>query len=172
VRDKPSFERLCQLVRKSLGAECRLQANLLNEILPLHHRISEWLHGETAAQYPAAAADMRSQLEDLVYEGFLAQLEEGRLEHYPRYLSAMEARLKALPLNPRRDQERMSLVEPWWFRYLEKLQEEGCVYDSALDEYRWLLEEYRVSLFAQNLGTAVKTSPKRLAAAWQKVLAA
>jgi ATP-dependent helicase HrpA len=43
------------------------------------------------------------------------------------------------------------------------------VYDSALDEYRWLVEEFRVSLFAQKLGTAGKTSAKRLAAAWKKV---
>jgi len=172
VRDGHAFEQLCQQVRKSLGAECRLQANLVNELLPSHHRISELLQGGLAAQYPEAVADMQSQLDDLIYEGFLVELEKARLEHYPRYLAAMEERLKALPLNPHRDKQRMSAVEPWWSRYLEKLQEEGCVYDSALDEYRWLLEEYRVSLFAQKLGTALKTSPKRLAAAWQKVLAA
>jgi ATP-dependent helicase HrpA len=62
-------------------------------------------------------------------------------------------------------------VLPWWSRYVEKLEEDGAVYDAALDEYRWLVEEYRVSVFAQNLGTAVKVSVKRLAAAWQNVLA-
>lgn len=169
VRDGLAFERLSQEVRKALGMECRKQADLLNELLPGHHRISKLLQSDLAVQFPAAIADMRSQLDDLIYEGFLGQLEKDRLEHYPRYLTAMEVRLQALPLDPRRDAQRMTAVTPWWSRYLERLAEEGCVYDSALDEYRWLLEEYRVSLFAQKLGTAVKTSPKRLAAAWKSV---
>ena len=60
-------------------------------------------------------------------------------------------------------------MQPWWDRYLQRLHGDGG-YDQTLDEYRWLVEEYRVSLFAQRLGTAVKVSEKRLAAAWQNVL--
>ncbi|HMB60078.1 MAG TPA: DUF3418 domain-containing protein, partial [Xanthomonadales bacterium] len=66
------------------------------------------------------------------------------------------------------DRQRLELVLPWWSKYLDYLEQEG-VYDHALDVYRWLVEEYRVSLFAQKLGTAEKVSPKRLAAAWQNV---
>jgi len=172
VRDRRAFEQLSQRLRKALVVECRRQAELLNRLLPSYHRIIGHLQGNMAAQYPAAIADVGSQLEDLVYEGFLSQLGEGRLEHYPRYLAAIEERLLALPLDPQRDLDRMSSLMPWWSRYLEKLAEEGCVYDSALDEYRWLVEEFRVSLFAQKLGTAEKTSAKRLAAAWKKVPAA
>jgi len=130
------------------------------------------LNGDIATRFPAAAADINSQLEDLIYEGFLSHLGRGRLEHYPRYLAAIEERIHGLQLHPRRDEQRMARVMPWWRRYLDRLQQEDCVYDSALDEYRWLLEEYRVSLFAQKLGTAVKTSAKRLEASWQRVLAA
>jgi ATP-dependent helicase HrpA len=171
VRGGQAFAQLLEQVRQRLGVECRRQADLLNELLPACHRIRELLHGDLATRHGAAAADMEAQLHDLVYAGFLGHLAAGRLEHYPRYLAAMEERLRLLPENPPRDQQRMSLVLPWWSRYVEKLEEDGAVYDAALDEYRWLVEEYRVSVFAQNLGTAVKVSAKRLAAAWQNVLA-
>jgi ATP-dependent helicase HrpA len=61
----------------------------------------------------------------------------------------------------------MLLVEPWWQDYLGAL-EEGVPYDKTLDAFRWLLEEYRISLFAQSLGTDGKVSEKRLAELWKK----
>src|SRR5699024_10904100 len=89
-----------------------------------------------------------------------------RLAHYPRYLAAMEQRLEALELDPVRDRQRMDQVAPWWQRYLERLAEGW--YTPALDRYRWLVEEYRVQIFAQELGTAERTSSKRLADAWSE----
>jgi ATP-dependent helicase HrpA len=61
----------------------------------------------------------------------------------------------------------MEKVSPWWQLYLDAL-DRGCPYDEALDSFRWLVEEYRVSLFAQKLGTAQKVSEKRLADAWSR----
>jgi ATP-dependent helicase HrpA len=61
----------------------------------------------------------------------------------------------------------MALTEPWWQRYLAAL-EQGHPYDEDMDAYRWLIEEYRVSLFAQKLRTAEKVSEKRLAEAWKR----
>ena len=69
--------------------------------------------------------------------------------------------------SPVRDSQRMALVEPWWSRYLGAL-ESGQPYDEAMDAYRWLVEEYRVSIFAQRLRTAEKVSEKRLADAWKR----
>jgi ATP-dependent helicase HrpA len=112
--------------------------------------------------------DLVSQLQDLVYPGFLVDLEPGRLEHYPRYLDAVDERLVQFGQDPVRDEKRMALVQPWWDRYRAAL-EAGCVYDEDMDAFRWLLEEFRVSQFAQRLGTAVKVSEKRLADAWGKV---
>jgi ATP-dependent helicase HrpA len=62
----------------------------------------------------------------------------------------------------------MEQVAPWWQRYLDHLERAGW-YSDALDRYRWLLEEYRVQVFAQKLGTAEKTSPERLRQAWSDV---
>ena len=98
----------------------------------------------------------------------LGELESGRLQHYPRYLRAVEERLAQLELNPLRDRQRQAEVEPWWQRYCEALAA-GKDYDEAMDAFRWLLHEFRVSLFAQRLGTAVKVSPKRLAEAWRAI---
>jgi ATP-dependent helicase HrpA len=139
-------------------------------MLPVYRHLGSTLDDEFFSRYPDAAMDLRQQLDDLVYEGFLLELSPGRMGHYPRYLEAMEERLLALRENPTRDHQRMNQVMPWWSRYLERL-EEGAIYDEAMDEFRWLIEEYRVSVFAQRLGTAVKVSEKRLATAWQKVLA-
>ncbi len=94
------------------------------------------------------------------------ELESGRLGHFARYLRAVEERLAQLQLNPSRDLQRQHEIEPWWRRYQEALAA-GQEYDEAMDAYRWLLHEFRVSLFAQPLGTAVKVSPKRLAEAWR-----
>jgi len=59
-------------------------------------------------------------------------------------------------------------IDPFWHQYLQLL-EQGRDYDSAVDEYRWLLEEFRVSLFAQQLGTRAKVSIQRLQKAWRKI---
>ncbi len=106
-------------------------------------------------------------MDDLLYPGFLSDLEPDRLRHYPRYLKAIEERLIQLDQNPVRDRQRMDQISPWWNRYCEALANDA-VYDEAMDAFRWLLEEFRVSLFAQRLGTACRVSEKRLAEAWKK----
>ena len=112
---------------------------------------------------------MQGQLHDLVYDGFLDDLEPGRLQHYPRYLEALRLRLERLSLDPRQDQARAAEVYPWWNKYQDWL-EQGHEYTSEIDSFRWLLEEYRVSQFAQQLGTREKVSSKRLAKAWKEVI--
>jgi ATP-dependent helicase HrpA len=74
--------------------------------------------------------------------------------------------LTQLQLDPLRDSRRQAEVEPWWRRYVEAL-EAGRDYDEAMDRFRWLLHEFRVSVFAQRLGTAEKVSQRRLADAWR-----
>jgi ATP-dependent helicase HrpA len=167
VRDSERFESLCSRVRNEIGKACLLRAGLLSEVLQLYGKLSLAVYASLEKRHPDIFDDLSSQLEDLLYPGFLVDLEPGRLEHYPRYLQAIEERLLQLEQNPLRDGERMARVSPWWNRYREAL-EAGCVYDEVMDAFRWLLEEYRVSLFAQRLGTAVRVSEKRLAAAWKK----
>ncbi|MDX1381635.1 MAG: DUF3418 domain-containing protein, partial [Xanthomonadales bacterium] len=165
VRDRAGFETRLAQVRSRIGRSAVARAAELNECLPLYGRLVRQV-SELEARLPEAAADLTSQLDDLVYPGFLAELEPRRLAHYPRYLRAVEERLLQLELDPQRDRQRQAEVEPWWRKYLDALAG-GAVYDEAMDAYRWLLHEFRVSLFAQRLGTAEKVSPKRIAAAWK-----
>jgi ATP-dependent helicase HrpA len=111
---------------------------------------------------------MRSQLDDMLYDGFLHELSPSRLEHYPRYLEAMRIRLQSVEKDLHRDAARMQEINPFWQQYLLFL-EQGRDYDDKVDEYRWLMEEFRVSLFAQQLGTRAKVSAQRLRKAWQKI---
>jgi len=90
------------------------------------------------------------------------------LSDYPRYLDAVDLRLDALELDPRRDVQRQAGIDPWWQRYLDHL-EAGRPYTPELDAYRWLLEEYRVQVFAQKLRTREKVSAKRLQEAWSSL---
>ncbi|MEJ2385487.1 MAG: ATP-dependent RNA helicase HrpA [Xanthomonadales bacterium] len=167
VRDAEAFDALAQSVRKAIGPRMQSTAKALAEALAVYGRIAPRVYGKLERQRPDVFADISSELEDMLYPGFLAELWPGRLEHYPRYLRAVEERLLALDQDPGRDAGRMQLVAPWWQRYQDALAA-GNVYDEAMDRYRWLIEEYRVSIFAQPLGTAEKVSEKRLAAAWAK----
>ena len=104
-----------------------------------------------------------------MYPGFLLEIEAERLGHYPRYLEALRLRLQRLRLDPARDRRLQARVAPWWKRYVQYL-DEGHEYDETLDAYRWLVAEYQVSVFAQQLGTAEKVSPKRLETSWRNVV--
>jgi ATP-dependent helicase HrpA len=171
LRDPAAFGQLLERVRSRIGLTCVARAAELKVCLPLYGKVSGIVRGSPvrgawAKRHPEAFNDLDSQLHDLVYPGFLAELECGRLGHYPRYLKAVEERLDQLERNPLRDRQRQQEVEPWWRRYLDALVA-GAAYDEAIDAYRWLLHEFRVSVFAQRLGTAEKVSPKRLAEAWE-----
>ncbi|RFF28168.1 MULTISPECIES: ATP-dependent RNA helicase HrpA [unclassified Wenzhouxiangella] len=168
IRNVNAFNRLVSTVRRELLGKYGELAETVDECLRKWHELSMWIDSLEAA-VPSAFDDMRSQLDDLMYAGFLDDIEADRLAHYPRYLEALRLRLEALELDPRRDKQRMDEVQPWWQRYFDHLAEGGW-YTPALDRYRWLVEEYRVQQFAQKLGTAEKTSPQRLRSAWSEVV--
>ena len=168
VRDGNAFQALLAAVRADLGPLFRRQSGYLDEALGRWSEISRQLDNAYFRKRPAVYNDMRTALDDMVYEGFLQHLPPQRLQHYPRYLEAMSIRLASVELDPQRDAARMRDVEPFWQRYLELL-EQGREYDDTVDQYRWLLEEFRVSIFAQQLGAREKVSVKRLQEAWRKI---
>ncbi len=89
--------------------------------------------------------------------------------HLPRYLKAIALRLDKAKADPARDAARMAELRPLEQRYLRRLAELKGAADARLDAYRWLLEELRVSLFAQELRTPQPVSVKRLDKAWQQL---
>ncbi|KAA9133437.1 ATP-dependent RNA helicase HrpA [Marinihelvus fidelis] len=168
VRDEAAFVALADRVRRDIGPLFQRQARRLGEVLATAAAIQGALDGKAGANHPDAAADLQAALDDLVYPGFLLDLGPKRLAEYPRYLEATSIRLEQLRLDPPRDTRLQAEIAPLWDRYARHL-EAGAAYDEAVDRYRWLLHEYRVSVFAQRLGTAEKVSTKRLQSAWRDV---
>jgi ATP-dependent helicase HrpA len=111
------------------------------------------------------AEDIKQQLARLLGARWLARTPWARLQHYPRYLKAAGLRLDKLRADPARDARQMAELAPLlagWLRAPRPLSAE-------LEQFGWLLEELRVSLFAQELKTPVPVSAKRLAKLWQSM---
>jgi ATP-dependent helicase HrpA len=122
---------------------------------------------------PAAVADMQEQLAWLVFPGFVRYVPRARLQHYFRYFEALRLRLERLAINAVADARKMAEVAPFWARYIElATADPPRRHDRlALDEYRWMVEAFRVSCFAQELKAPFPVSAKRLDAQWAKVTA-
>jgi len=122
-----------------------------------------------ARAFPAAVADIEQQLARLFPRGFIVDTPAAQLAHYPRYLKAIALRLDKLKSDPARDAQRMNEVTQLQTPYLRELAARKGVADPRLEEFRWLLEELRVSLFAQELRTPMPVSVKRLAKVWESL---
>jgi ATP-dependent helicase HrpA len=118
---------------------------------------------------PEASADALQQLQRLVPKRFLATTPWPRLQHLPRYLKAIVLRLDKLRADPARDAARLAELRPQEQRYWRLVAERKGVVDERMEDFRWLLEELRVSFFAQELRTPQPVSLKRLDKAWAQL---
>ncbi len=116
------------------------------------------------------ADDIAAQLRRLVPRRFLADTAWPPLQHLPRYLKAVVLRLDKLRADPARDAARLAELRPLEQRWLRRLAELKGAGHARMDEYRWLLEELRVSLFAQELRTPQPVSAKRLDKVWAQLV--
>lgn len=119
-----------------------------------------------------AVADAKEQLRELTAAGFLSCTQWGWLQQFPRYLEAIQVRLRKLGKNGvARDQSGHEVIASCVSRYRQRLAEhaERDHFDPQLEYYRWMIEELRVSLFAQELGTAIPVSEVRLEKQWEQV---
>jgi ATP-dependent helicase HrpA len=115
------------------------------------------------------ADDINAQLQRLVPKRFALETPWTQLQHLPRYLKAITARLDKLRADPARDAKLLAEVKPLEARYMRRLAELKGVRDARLDDFRWQLEELRVSLFAQELRTPQPVSVKRLDKVWTQL---
>lgn len=116
--------------------------------------------------------DVESQLQCLVYKNCFTQTPWQHLQHVPRYLKALNLRIQKQPANPERDGKNAASVGLLWQKWqdrMNQLQQAGSLIPPALQDYRWLIEELRVSLFAQELKTPFPVSIKRLEKTWQEI---
>ena len=149
-----------------LGLISQEIAGLIGRILDEHQTLSKKLGGAKA--FPAVVQDIQSQTQRLLPKHFINAMPYAQLAHVPRYLKAAVVRLDKLRADPARDARLASDLAPLLQNYLRKQQEhfKARISDARLEEFRWLLEELRVSLFAQELKTPMPVSIKRLQKAW------
>ncbi len=171
-RDATAFEAMRKRGRKQLPQAASDLARLVAALLERYHEVQVRLNATTAPAVAVSVADIRKHLAELTYPGFWCDTPWDWLQHYPRYLQSLVVRLDKLGTGGGpRDRQIMQELAPFQERYDARLATEGLSEASgaALDEYRWMLAEYRVSLFAQQLGTAIKISPQRLEKQWTLV---
>jgi ATP-dependent helicase HrpA len=138
----------------------RLAATILAEYAVAARKIKDTKNA------PEATADASQQLARLMPKKFLSVTPWGSLQHFARYQKAITARLEKYRADPARDCARLKELQPLEQRYWRLVAERKGVVDDRLQEFRWLLEELRVSFFAQELRTPQPVSVKRLEKAW------
>ena len=129
-------------------------------VLSLTHDINKQLKGKIDLSLLETLNDVKDQMNSLVYTGFLDHLSLDELRQYPRYLKGVLKRLDRLAGDANKDRALRLQVQSLWDDYKAHLKKNGE--STQLREFRWMLEEFRVSLFAQDLGTAYPVSEKRL----------
>ena len=165
--DAASFQRRIDEGRARLTLICnevaRLSAQILAEFAICVRKIKETRNA------PDAAADCSQQLARLVGKKFLMDTPWERLQHLVRYQKAITLRLEKYRADPARDAARLAELRPLEQRYMRLVAERRGVTDERMLEFRWLLEELRVSFFAQELRTPQPVSVKRLEKAWAQL---
>jgi len=146
---------------------CRIAGEILTEQQTLRAKLGQPQY----AAWPRALADIRAQLKELLSSGFLAGVPFERLKHYPRYIRAIAMRLDKIASNPERDANWQQQLARYWQTYQIRLVADRArgVRGPKLEEMRWMLEELRVSLWAQQLKTPYPVSFKRVEKYWSEL---
>jgi ATP-dependent helicase HrpA len=170
-RDGAGLLALAERKRGAWTEHAERLAKLTLDILKLWHGLQKRFKGKINLAEAVALNDIKSQLGHLVYPGFVRETPAQWLKELPRYLKAIEMRLEKLPSQVQKDRVWSIELAGLWAQYqarASKHAQEGKR-DPELTAYRWWLEEYRVSLFAQQLGTKMPVSDKRLSKQWSQV---
>ncbi|HEY3603631.1 MAG TPA: ATP-dependent RNA helicase HrpA [Sporichthyaceae bacterium] len=167
ARHAAGFAALVRAVRAELPAGLRRVVADVVTILTVAQDVDAALAGAARGPFAAAVADMRAQYDELLHPGFVTASGADQLGQLPRYLRGIARRLERLPADPVRDAARMSTVEQLRREYAQLLDALPPTrrLDPDVRDIRWQLEELRISLFAQTLGTPRPVSEKRILAA-------
>ncbi len=169
-RSESEFDRLLQK-RGELIEVAQQYDQLVAEIFSRIHQVQKQLKGKISLHLALSLADIKQQLQRLVYPGFLRQTPWVWLQQYPRYLDAILYRLDKMGTVMNRDRASSEELAGLWAQYESRVRqyEDRQMIVEPLTDYRWMLEEYRVSLFAQPLKTLHPVSAKRLRKIWQEL---
>ncbi|MBJ3816763.1 ATP-dependent RNA helicase HrpA [Shimwellia pseudoproteus] len=171
VWDEAGFARLHEVVRANLNDTVVDIARQVERILTTVFNINKRLKGRLDMAMALGLADVKAQMAGLIYRGFVTGNGYQRLGDTLRYLQAIEKRLEKMAIDPHRDRAQMLKVEQVqqaWLPWLNKLPAARRD-DDDVQAIRWMIEELRVSYFAQQLGTAYPVSDKRILQAMESI---
>jgi ATP-dependent helicase HrpA len=166
--DEAAFKRRIDEGRSRLTLIAQEVARLAGQLLVEYGNAQRKLKDSRPPK--EVADDIQAQLQRLMPKRFMLAAPYAQLQHMVRYLKAVTLRLDKLKADPARDAVRLAELRPLEQRWLRRLNELKGTTDARLDEYRWLLEELRVSFFAQELRTPQPVSAKRLDRAWAQLV--
>ncbi|MGL0945788.1 ATP-dependent RNA helicase HrpA [Vibrio vulnificus] len=164
VWEPEKFEALKEHVRAELGDTVVDIAKQVETILTTAFNINKKLKGKIDFTMAFALSDIKAQIEGLIFKGFATECGWKRLPDILRYMKAIERRMEKLPIDPNKDRLHMLKIESVVKDYKELLNKipKGLVVPENVKEIRWMIEELRVSFFAQQLGTPYPVSDKRV----------
>lgn len=170
-KNREEFVELIEMHKGDLVPFAEKADPILNEIFSRASNITRQLKGKISFDRALAMGDIKQHLNHLLSPGFMQQATTEWLSHYPRYLNAIEIRLEKLPARVNRDLAWTEELNLLWQKYSTRLEvhQQHKIVDVNLQQFRWMMEEYRVSLFAQQLGTRFPVSDKRLRKLWSEI---
>lgn len=170
-KNKEEFTALIEKHKGDLVPFAEKVDPLLNDIFRRASSITRQLKGKISFDRALAMADIKQHLSRLLSAGFMQRATMEWLSHYPRYLNAIEIRLEKLPAQVNRDLAWTEELNLLWQKYSKRqeIHDQHKMVDPNLQQFYWMVEEYRVSLFAQQLGTRFPVSDKRLRKLWSEV---
>ncbi|WJG07862.1 ATP-dependent RNA helicase HrpA [Aliiglaciecola sp. LCG003] len=164
IRSPELFAQAREYVRSEINDRVLAIAEKVETGLTQAHKIQKRLKGSVSLDLISAQGDIKQHLNSLVFTGFVAQIGYARLDDWNRYINGIDRRLEKLPIDPHKDRMHQLSIEKIQAKYQVSLQKipQGKPIPDALAAIRWMIEELRVSLFAQQLGTAFPISIKRI----------
>lgn len=164
IRDKSHYEALTDWVRAEINDRVLEIARKVEKALTTAHGIQKKMKGNVPLTMISAVGDIKQHLSSLVFPGFVAAIGSEKLDDLSRYVSGIERRLEKLSIDPAKDrmhQINVDKIEQSYQAALNKITK-GTAIPDGLKEVRWMIEELRISFFAQQLGTAFPISAKRI----------
>lgn len=167
IRTKTAFEENLQKGSSELINNANKICKILSQVFDSYNKIRKQTKKNNKPNWLISLNDIQSQLDHLIYEDFIYFTPIKYLKNYPRYLQAIQQRLDKLQQAAERDRQHTNMLSSYWEHFVELNDE---LYENPVFSlYRWMLEEFRVSLFAQGLKTSMPISEKRLEKQWLEV---
>jgi ATP-dependent helicase HrpA len=172
IRTREAFIALASDGWRRLSEASREISAIVYQTLSNLHEVEKQLSGRIPPTWSNAVVDIRAQLANLVQPGFISNTPPTWLKHLPRFVAGTKVRLQKLAnAGLARDEAATMTIGELWRQYHERLEKHrrANIVDPALEQYRWMLEELRMSLFAQELKTSVPVSLQRLEKLWSEI---